>query len=294
MYGNVVPTFEFESGRWDLKPYMRIRWKSADFNNRYYGLDIESPGSGVDFKFGTDISYHVWSNLYLIGAAGLTVLDSDTKDTQIVTQSTLTEAYFGFGFFNDKKKPVNKLKSRPYVRLAHGWATPSSMLQVLTFDVKSDEYNNQLSSLFVGIPVSDTLFTLPISVYFTPGIVFHHASEVQDQSAEYVAAIKFYYTFKWPFIWRLGFAEGMSYATDPPYIERVEMEANGYRPSELMNYLDVSLDFSLGELFRVDSMKNLWLGWTLHHRSGIFQTSSSFGRIKGGSNYNCVYLQYHW
>ena len=31
-----------------------------------------------------------------------------------------------------------------------------------------------------------------------------------------------------------------------------------------------------------------------HHRSAIFETASHFGRIKGGSNYNTVYLQWHF
>jgi outer membrane protein len=41
-------------------------------------------------------------------------------------------------------------------------------------------------------------------------------------------------------------------------------------------------------------MNDLWFGYSLHHRSAIFETSSAFGRIKGGSNYNSLYLQYHF
>ncbi len=41
-------------------------------------------------------------------------------------------------------------------------------------------------------------------------------------------------------------------------------------------------------------LRDLWFGYSLHHRSSIFETSSAFGRIKGGSNYNTLYLQYHW
>ncbi len=61
-----------------------------------------------------------------------------------------------------------------------------------------------------------------------------------------------------------------------------------------MNYLDATLDFNLGEAFGVKQMNGLYFGVGIHHRSSIFETSSSFGRIKGGSNYNSMYLQYHF
>ncbi len=154
----------------------------------------------------------------------------------------------------------------------------------------SDPYNNQLSSVFFGVPPADELFTLPVSTYLTPGFVFHHSSKVQDSSNEYVLAVKFYYTVKWPTPWRLGFAEGLSYATEIPYLEEKDMQEKGYRPSQLLNFLDFSVDLSLGRLFRVEKMKDLWLSYSIHHRSGIFSTSSAFGRISGGSNYNTVYL----
>ena len=151
-----------------------------------------------------------------------------------------------------------------------------------------------MTSFFFGIPVSDTLFRIPISIYFTPALVRHHSSEVKKDFAEYVVAVKAYYTFNWPIKWRLGAAEGLSYVTKIPYVEQTEMERKDYRPSKLLNYLDFSVDIELGGLFASKYLKNLWLGYGIHHRSGIFQTSSSFGRIKGGSNYNSVYLQYHW
>jgi len=294
IHANLVPTFKFSLNRWDLSTYVRIRWKSSGFNKRYYGLDIENPGSAVDVMLAGDFVFYVYKNLYLIGQGTLTFLDQDTRDVAFIDRSNQASAFLGFGFSSDKKKTVEKLDSRPYVRLAHGWGTTSSLGDIISFKTERDPYRNQLSSLFVGVPLADELFTLPISTYLTPGIVLHHSSEVQDTFPEYVLAVKFYYTFKWPTFWRFGFAEGLSYVTEIPYLERKDMEEKGYRPSELLNFLDFSLDLNLGHLFRVDWMKSLWLGYGIHHRSGIFSTSSAFGRISGGSNYNTVYLQYHW
>lgn len=294
-HANIVANFPFETVKWEFTPFLQLRWKSADFNNAYYGLDIEKPGSAVDYTAGAQARLHVISNLYLLGRAEVTFLDQRTRDLEFVDKSVLSSIFVGFGFFNDKKKPrIAHLQSKPYLRLAHGWATPSNLGEILSFGTRSDPYNNQLTSIFYGHPLSDELFTLPISVYLTPGLVIHHHSEVQDTFAEYVLAVKFYYTVKWPTPWRLGFAEGLSYATEIPYVERTELEAKGYRPSELLNYLDFSLDVSLGHLFRRPAIENLWLGYSIHHRSGIFSTSSAFGRVSGGSNYNTIYLQYHW
>jgi hypothetical protein len=198
--------------------------------------------------------------------------------------------FFGIGFFNDKKNPVDTLASKPYIRLAHGWGTESNLSEILSGNTEKDPYNNQLTSVFFGVPLADELFTLPIATYLTPGIVHHHASDVQDRSTEWVLAVKFYYTIKWPTPWRLGFAEGLSYVDRIPYLEEKDMQEKGYRPSQLLNFLDFSVDMDLGQLFRVQWMEDLWLGYSIHHRSGIFSTSSAFGRISGGSNYNTVYF----
>ena len=72
------------------------------------------------------------------------------------------------------------------------------------------------------------------------------------------------------------------------------MDRKGYRFSNLMNYIDVTADFSLGDTIGVKQMNNLYFGVDIHHRSSLFESASAFGRIKGGSNYNSIYLQYHF
>lgn len=62
--------------------------------------------------------------------------------------------------------------------------------------------------------------------------------------------------------------------------------------SNLMNYLDISFDFNIGDMVGKPEWDHLWVGYGLHHRSSIFEKASQFGRIKGGSNYNTIYLQY--
>ena len=342
-YSSVNTRYHWESGSWELFPYATLRYKDADFNDHYYGLDgfpdpenlpntfTNKLGSAFDLSLGSEVRYHVASNFYLLGRAQLTTLDSTTRNSASIENGTYGEVYLGIAFFNDKtKEKATSLKAKPYIRLAHGWGTPSNMGDILAFDWVDDEQDNQISSIFYGHPISDSLFGYdPIDVYITTGYVYHHSADIYQQTLEpgtgintselaiaptntcdgtnpceltyyglptheYVLGIKAYLNISWPVHWRLGLAEGLSYIETVSDLEQREMDKKGYRASELMNYIDITADFSLGDTFGVDAMNDLFLGVGIHHRSSIFESSSAFGRIKGGSNFNSVYLQYHW
>ncbi len=295
-HSNLRISGELEYGDWALKPHVRLRYKEADFNSQYYTFsDItgEKVGGGVDLNLGIDARYHVYSNLYLLGATSVTRLDSNTYHSRTVEERYQGEFYIGFGFFNDQSKaPKSELKNKRYFRIAHGWATPSNIGEIINLNTQKDPYNNQMTSFFYGHPLTDELFGVPLDIYFTPGIVHHWSSEVQSASTEYVAAIKAYYTFDWPTLWRFGFAEGMSFIDSITYIEQTEMDSKGYNASNLLNYLDFSFDVNVGDLINNHALNNMWIGYSLHHRSAIFEQASQYGRIKGGSNYNSLYVQF--
>ena len=295
-YGNVSKSWYFQYNSWEFMPKLNVRYKSASFNSHYFALKKiteQSIGAGIEVNANIEARYHVASNFYLLGSVGATALDSNAYNADIVEQRWQSDVYLRFAFFNDiTKAKKTTLKNHGYLRVAHGWATPSNIGDILAGDTKKDEYNNKLTSIFYGLPLTDELFSLPLEMYLTTGFVWHWNSEVQSAEQEYVLAIKAYYTIYWPVRWRLGLAEGLSYVSDVTYIERVEMEEKGYRPSELMNSIDFSVDINLGDVLNVHALKETWLGYSIHHRSSIFESASQFGRIKGGSNYNTVYLQF--
>jgi len=342
-YSALNTSYHWESGSWELFPYATLRLKTADFNDHYYGLDgFRDPndpakiidnkiGSGFDLTLGSEIRYHVISNFYLLGRAQLTALDSNTRSSPSIAKDTFGEIYIGIAFFNDKtRKKASALKAKPYIRIAHGWATPSNLGEIIRFDVENDEQNNQMTSLFYGHPLADSLFGIEaLDIYLTLGYVYHQGSDPYSQTLkpgegintqelagldgnicdgvnpctltydsqptnEYVLGIKAYYNIEWPVHWRFGVAEGISYIETVSNIEQREMDQKGYRSSNLMNYIDVTADFSLGDAFGVNKLNDLYFGVGVHHRSSIFESSSAFGRIKGGSNYPSIYLQYHY
>ncbi|UPQ88969.1 MipA/OmpV family protein [Vibrio sinaloensis] len=294
-HANLTASADYQWGDWQIEPHATIRFKGADFNSEYYAFKSytgESIDAGVDMSVGVNARYHVYSNLYLLGATSVTRLDNSAYRSTIVNDRFEGELFLGFGFFNDKTKaPKTALSNPRYLRVAHGWATSSNIGEIFSFNREKDPYNNQLTSVFYGHPLTDELFGLPLDIYLTPGLVHHWSSSVQSVSTEYVAAIKAYYTFEWPIQWRFGVAEGLSYIDSLTYIEYEEMKRKGYEPSKLLNYLDFSVDVNVGDLFNQPDYNHVWFGYSLHHRSAIFEKASQFGRIKGGSNYNTLYVQ---
>ena len=283
-------------GDWQLTPNVTVRYKDADFNTTYYALDTfygERIGDGIDASIGLDALYHLANNFYLLGATNLRRLDDAAYDSRAVADRYEASVLFGLGYFeNQSSARKSSLTNDRYVRIAHGWATPSNIGDILAGKTEKDRYNNQLTSLFYGHPLADDVLGRPLDIYLTPGVVHHWPSSRQSTLTEYVAAIKAYYTFEWPLQWRFGVAEGFSYIDDVTYIEASEMARKEYKPSRLLNYLDFSLDLNAGTLFNRPAWRHVWVGYSIHHRSAIFEKASQYGRIKGGSNYNTLYLQF--
>ncbi|MFO7607095.1 MAG: hypothetical protein R6W72_12445 [Desulfurivibrionaceae bacterium] len=228
-------------------------------------------------------------------ALALTWLESAARDSIFIEESIRKNIAFSLLYQKGRHRPLkSSIAAKPYLRLVHGWATPSDTQEIITFQHREDDRDNKLLSIFYGHPLSDELLGLPLATYLTPGYVWHWHSDVQDSGQEFVLAIKSYYTFAWPSQWRVGLGTGFSYAARISYIEELEMAKKGYEDVKWLLYLDFSLEMNLGKLLRLAAMDDIWLGYSLHHRSGIFGTSSLFGRIKGGSNYNTISLQYHF
>ncbi len=279
--------------RWN--PYLNLRFKDSRFNDYYYGLSQVDVDGGVDVSVGIEAKYHLFNEVFLVGSIEGTWLDDNARDSFYVEDDFQGNAFLGISYLNGSKTICKSaIDAKPYVRIAHGWATPSDLADIIVFDRERDHDNNQLTSIFYGHPLADEMLGMDVQSYLTPGFVWHWNSGVQESGQEFVLAFKHYSTFNWPFTWRFGVGEGLSYAAEISYIEQFEMDEKEIEASKWLLYLDFSLDIDLGQTLGVAALDDLWLGYSIHHRSGIFGSSSMFGNIKGGSNYNTVYLQYHF
>jgi len=290
-YGDLSYRGDYQVDKLTLKPYVTARVKTKKFNSYYYG-SFEKIDSGVDVRLGLHAKYHIDSNFYFLSGAEVVALDSSAKSAAFVDKGYEYSAFMGIGFMRDQAvKKRRDLSIAPYIRISHGYATHSDIDQILGGNLPKESYGNTLTSIFYGYPLSDKLFSIPILSYITTGFVWHHESEVQDNLREYVLAIKAYYVIPLPIRFRVGLAEGVSYINQVTYIEKTDVNEDGFKESKVLNYLDFSFDVNVGDLIFVESFKKAWFGVNVHHRSGIFEFSSQYGRISGGSNYPSVHLQ---
>ncbi|MDX1559093.1 MAG: hypothetical protein R3193_09320, partial [Marinobacter sp.] len=129
------------------------------------------------------------------------------------------------------------------------------------------------------------------------GVARRFENDLQDDFWEGVLAFKaIFRRFPWSDTveTRFGVAEGLSYAHRIPSIEQEKGDQKGRRTSHLLNYLDFSLDVSVGDVFGVDSLRNCFAGFSVHHRSGIFASANLYGNVYGGSNVNTLYLEWEF
>jgi len=276
--------------RLTLRAYFQAQYKTSKFNSYYFGLEQEDVSSGVELGVGASALYSVASNFFVFGRAETSLLDKPVRNVSFVNHDMTVQVFLGAGFKNDRTRSTPSVQNtKRYVRLAHGWVTPSSLSDIMKFNAESDPDNHQMTSIFYGHPLSDTLVGIPINVYFHSGFGWHWKNK-KESLQEFILAVKLYYTIPLPIRLKLGVAEGWSWVTDIPYVEDQRLREKGYEPSQLLNYLNFSVDLNLGDIFGGETLDKTWLGYDIHHRSAIFESAS--GRIKGGSNVQMVYLQY--
>jgi outer membrane protein len=296
--GHVSANFRFGAQyiaqRFRFWPALEAKFKTKHYNSTYFGLNEYEVDPGIDLAFFFYTDWHAWKSLYLMAMGKITYLDSNVRGLEIINRNFHQQYFLGIGLSSDDSRPKKRdIGITPYWRLAHGWATPSALADIIVGKAAKDEYNNQMTSIFYGWPLTNELFGLPLDFYLTGGFVWHHKSDVQTDRQEVVLAIKLYYTIPLPWRLRLGAAEGVSYVNAIPYVENTKLREKGYIPSHTLNFLDFSVDVNLGDIFRSGPMKHWWLGYSIHHRSAIFESAQQFGRIKGGSNFQSVYLQWN-
>ncbi|MGB5965323.1 MAG: hypothetical protein WBF77_03050 [Sulfurimonadaceae bacterium] len=131
-------------------------------------------------------------------------------------------------------------------------------------------------------------FDLPFDFYLKGGISRFYERGYQDDFFEGTLYVKAYWKFD--FLQnriRVGLGEGFSYAQEVPVVE--SDEASDGITSKFLNYLDISADFDLGRLIRVDALQELYIGYTIKHRSGVFGAYNSVSH--GGSNYHMLTVE---
>lgn len=300
--------YPFRSGRWAVQPNLTLSARDSRLNDYYYGVRTSeatpgrpayAAGSGVNATLGMFGSYDVTERWRLLAGVSRTYYDGEIRRSPIVADKAQTSLYLGAAYdFGAYKNPFTEEKTDTYVKVLHGKAAADSciLIKVLTFRCLDLEKTNSTSvtGVQIGKPFIKGLKDWPLDFVGYVGLTHHDENGLQPDSFQVDAFMKaYYYGFPWndKVQTRLGLGVGVSLAQRPNYQEVTSQAKRGRPTSKLLNYMDPTIDVSLGDLINSHALKDTFIGFGVSHRSGIFGSSRLLGGVNGGSNYIYTYLE---
>lgn len=299
---------DWRSGRLTLRPSLTVAMRDARLNNYYYGVRPEeatatrpayAAGSGINTTLGLYASYALSDGWRLLGGVSRTDLSSKVKGSPIVRKAPQTAVYFGAAYDFGTHKQHWAEESLPiHVKVLYGKSTEDGchLAKIITLTCASTAKVNstRIAGVQIGKPFIEQLNGWPLDIVGYVGLLQHVDRGLAPNGLQFDAFMKaYYYGFPWSdrVKTRLGLGIGVSLAQRVPYSESGSQAARGRQTSRLLNYLDPSIDVSLGDLVGSRALKNTYLGFGVSHRSGIFGSSRLLGNVNGGSNYIYTYLE---
>ena len=300
--------YDWRSGRLVLRPSLTLAARSARLNNYYYGVrpgeatatrPAYAPGSGINTTLGLYGSYALDGGWRLLGGVTHTLLDSKVKASPIIGKSAQTGVFFGAAYdFGSYKGGWTEESSPTHLKLLYGKSTADGchLAKIVTLTCASTAKVNstRIAGVQIGKPFIERLNGWPLDIVGYVGVLQHNDRGLAPNGLQLDAFMKAYYHgFPWSerVNTRLGLGVGISLAQRVPYTESSSQAERGRQTSRLLNYLEPSIDVSLGDLIGSRALKNTYLGFGVSHRSGIFGASRLLGNANGGSNYIYTYLE---
>ena len=301
-------TYDWRSGPWSLRPSLGLALRDARLNNYYYGVRpgeatpgraAYSPGTGLNTTLGLYGSYDLSQRWRLLAGMSATLLDRDVKDSPIVQKRVLPGVYVGAAYdFGGRQNEGAQDGSPTWFKLLYGKATDDGchLLKIVTAQCLSVASVNptSISGIQVGKPFLQNVNGWPLDFVGYAGLTSHNERGLQTNSLQLDLFMKAFYSgFPWSdrVKTRLGLGVGVSLAQRAPYIEASSQALDGKPASRMLNYLDPTLDVSLGDLVGSRALKDTFIGVGVSHRSGIFGSSRLLGNVSGGSNYLYTYIE---
>ena len=300
---------ETQSGRWTLRPSVTLAWRKAQLNDYYYGVTAGeatatrpaySAGAGINASAGLYGSYQWSQNWRLLGGASATLLSGSISGSPIVGKRFLPSVYVGaaYDFGAPKPRTLDSSASPTYLKLLYGQSTADGchLVKIVTARcfATSSEDRTDIQAIQIGKPFAQNFNGWPVDMIGYVGLTRHDERGLQPNGLQVDLFMKAYYHgFPWRdrVKTRLGFGAGVSLAQRVPYIEATSAALGNEASSRVLQYLDPSLDISLGDLIGSRALKETYIGFGVSHRSGVFGASRLLGSVNGGSNYIYGYVE---
>jgi outer membrane protein len=298
--------YDWKSGRLGLRPYAMLSWRDASLNNYYYGVrpaeatalrPAYEPGAGWNTEIGLFGVYALSNRWRVLGGLSATRWSKGVVGSPIVDGRVQPTAMIGLMYdFSPEDKPWPE--ERPvFMRALYGKATECDVAKTMRLACTSTQTQDgtRIAGFEIGRSFVERLNGWPFDIAGYVGVMRHDERNVQADIWQLNAYMRGrWYGFPWSdrVMTRISMGAGISYAQAVPVLERRNQERSGRNTSQLLNYLDPTIDISVGDVLGVQSLKKTFFGFGVSHRSGIFGTSQLLGNVNGGSNYIYSYLEW--
>ena len=300
---------EAQSGRWTLRPSVTLAWRNAQLNDYYYGVTpgeatatrpAYAAGAGINASAGLYASYQLSPNWRLLGGASATLLPGSISGSPVVGKRFLPSVHVGaaYDFGAPKPRAPEAGGSPTAIKLLYGQSTADGchLVKIVTARcfATSTEDRTDIAAIQIGKPFVQNFNGWPVDMVGYVGLTRHDERGLRPNGLQVDVFMKAYYHgFPWRdrVKTRLGFGAGVSLAQRVPYIEASSAGPGSKPSSRVLQYLDPSLDISLGDLIGSRALKETYIGFGVSHRSGIFGASRLLGSVNGGSNYIYGYVE---
>jgi len=298
---------ERRRGRLKLAPYLMLAGRNARLNDYYYGVNPSEaaadrpayqPGGGVNGTLGLNARYDLTDRWHFLAGVSATLWPGGVRRSPIVEDRVQLAAFGGLAY-EFTPTPVKDDRDRVPLtfKVLHGRSSNCNLLPIMELRCRSIGTDDRTSvdSFEVGRPFIESPNGWPVAIAWYGGLLRHEERGLQPDFLQVNLYLKAFY---WGFPWservrtRIGFGGGISYAQSVPFVEARDQAARGRNTSKLLQYLDPTVDFSVGDLFGSRDLRETYFGLGVSHRSGMFGMAQIFDNVNGGSNFIYTYLEW--
>jgi outer membrane protein len=298
--------YPWRSGRLWLRPHVMLGLRDAKLNNYYYGVRPDeaiatrpayTAKAGTMQEIGLYGAYNLSERWRFLAGYTVSRWPGTVADSPIVERRTQRQLMLGLLYDISPDHEAWPDKRPLIVRVFNGDSSDCNVAHIAMLRCTTTHTRDRtgVSGVEVGRPFIERLNGWPFDLAGFAGVQRHREEGFQPDFWSVRAYVKgYYYGFPWEsrLRTRLGLGVGLSYAQQIPLMEVRDQAQRGRSTSRLLNTFDPTVDFSVGDLLRVKSLRETYLGIGVSHRSGIFARSNLLGNVSGGSNYIYSYLEF--
>lgn len=298
---------EWRRGRLTLRPHAALSFRDSDLNDYYYGVRAAeatptrpayTAKGGMDGELGLYATYRLADAWHLTGSVTAGRRSSTVRASPIAEDRFDTAVTLGVLYDFSPQAKLRPPEGPPLiVRALYGRSSDCDMLQIVRLTCTSTHTvdDTDIFGVDIGRKLVRRVFDWPLDIGGFVGVLRHREKRFGDDFWQVHGYLKaWFYGFPWDRYvrTRIGFGGGLSWTEHISAMERRDQALHGRGNWKLLNYLDPTIDVSVGDLLRSPSLKETYVGMGVSHRSGMFGKSQLFGDITGGSNYIYGYLEH--